>query len=457
MLRSIFKLYDIRGTYPSQINEAVVIIVMRVLSVLFGKNIRVIIGHDARYSSPALYAAAVQALYESGCQVVTVGMITTPMSMFAVHQLHSKKDIGVMITASHNPKNQNGIKIIDTSMQVLGGLHLYTHMQKIKKIPLAMTTRTPLPIQNKEQALKKRYANFLSYFFSKKRPQKKIRIIVDCSHGSAGPIFKNIQTPPWIHILFLHTKPDGNFPAHGPNPLLKSSHAHIKKEIRKQKADFGVIVDGDGDRVVFFDDKARYIRPEYIWRLLVGHKKWRRSVYTELNSFVIKKMLNDVALRDMALYQSPVGRVSLIEAMRKRNADIGFENSGHFYFKDFFGSDSGILACIQVMEAVLHLPYRLSDFIDMLPGSIRLPELNIPCGSSGRVSYKKIAKYVRVHKKQISFFDGMSVCAEDLFLNVRASHTEPHIRINAEGMDYKKVKKSLIQLAEIVRRLVREK
>lgn len=457
MLRSIFKLYDIRGVYPAQINEAVVIIVMRALSVLFGKNIRVIIGHDARCSSPALYAAAVQALHESGCHVVKVGMITTPMSMFMVQQLRSKKDIGVMITASHNPKNQNGIKIIDTTMQVLGGLHLYTRMQKIKKIPSVMTTGTHLPIQNREHILKKRYTYFLSHFFSKKRPQKKIRVVVDCSHGSVGPIFKNIQTPPWIHMLFLHTKPDGNFPAHGPNPLLKSSHVHIKKEIRKQKADFGVVVDGDGDRVVFFDDKARYIRPEYIWRLLVGHKKWRRSVYTELNSYVITKMLNDTALRDMVLYQSPVGRVSLIEIMRRKNADIGFENSGHFYFKDFFGSDSGIVACIQVMEAVLHLPYVLSDFIDMLPRSIRLSELNIPFGSSGRVSYKKIAKYVGVDKKKVSFFDGMSVRAEDLFLNVRASHTEPHIRINAEGTDYKKVKKSLIQLAEIVKRLVREK
>jgi len=454
MLSSIFKLYDIRGKYPSEINEVVVFDIVRNFPALFGKNIRVIIGHDARHSSPSLYKAAIQTLREMNCVVIEAGIITTPMSMFLAHRFKFKKDIAVMITASHNPKNQNGIKIIDEHLNVMGGKELFALVKKISQKNTKKESKKKTTVYKKAAQARKEYIDFLNGFFVATQERKTIKIVIDCSNGSTGPILRGMRFPSWVRPLFLNAKPDGNFPAHSPNPLDEKSLLDVKREIQKQKADLGVVLDGDGDRIVCVDNKGSRVRPEYIWRLIMGHEKYTRTVVTELNAYFVKKLAQSQLPQKIKAYPARVGRMSMLQEMKKRDADFGFENSGHYYFKDFFYSDCGILTLIKILNATRSLPYSLSDFVNMLPHTLRLPEYNIPTRRIDAFPYRALVKSMGANVKNTSFFEGVSVRYDDMYVNVRASNTEPEIRINVEGENIKKVKKLLEKTVRAVRKSI---
>ena len=454
MLSTIFKLYDIRGKYPSQINEVVIFDLIHKFPMVFSKKARVIIGHDARHSSPSLYKTAIKTLQELQYTVIEVGMITTPMLMFLADHFKFKKDIGIMITASHNPKDQNGIKIIDEHLQVVGGRDL---LGRITHSFLGREEITPrikkAPSRNKIAETRRAYIRFLEKFFKGGNKKRKLYVGVDCSNGSAGPILQKVKFPSYVQVILLNQKPDGNFPAHAPNPLLQSSVTDVKKAIKKHKADFGAVLDGDGDRIVFVDNTGKRVRPEYIWRLVVGHEKYKKTVVTELNGFLIKRLAENHQLKNVRVFPSRVGRKSFLEKMKARNADFGFENSGHYYFKDFFYSDCGILTLIKVLQAVRTLPYTLSDFIGFLPHTVRLPEYNIPARHATSALYHTLADMMEHKAEKISFFEGVSMYIGGIFVNVRASNTESEIRINVEGEDVKKTKTLLPRIVKLVKEM----
>ncbi len=463
MLSTIFKLYDIRGKYPSQINEIVVFDIIRKFPMLFGEGTRVIVGHDARHSSPSLYKTAIKTLCEMNYTVIAAGVITTPELMFLAKHFKFKKDIGIMITASHNPKDQNGIKIIDQHLNVMGGIDL---LGKITQFFVAPEGKVPLknaPVREKSAEARKMYVRFLESFIEKKnhdtksgsrlKRRGKLCVVIDCSNGSSGPIIQKIKFPPYMRPIFINTRPDGNFPAHSPNPLDEASLQDVKKAIKKNKADFGVVLDGDGDRAVFVDNKARRVRSEYIWRLIMGNERYTKTVVTELNAYLISKLSSDPQMKQVKISSSKVGRESFLRAMKNANADFGFENSGHYYFKEFFYGDSGIVAILKVVNALGALPYALSDFIDMLPQTVRLPEADIPARHATAELYHTLADMLREKAQRVSFFEGVSLHIGGTFVNVRISNTEGIIRVNVEGEDKKKVADLLARTTKLVREM----
>jgi phosphomannomutase len=455
MLNSIFKLYDIRGKYPSQINEVVVFDIVRKLPMLFGENATVVIGHDARHSSPILYKTAIKTLQDLNYTVIATGMITTPMIMFLIR--HFKADVGLMITASHNPKDQNGIKIIDGDLHIIGGRDLFGKITQFFLDGEPERTLRRKPVKERTADARKGYIQFLNKFFETGKGAKKVKVVIDMSNGASGPTVSRMKFPAGVETVFVNAKPDGNFPGHGPNPLAPQALADVQRAIKKHKADMGVVFDGDGDRAVFVDNNGRMVRPEYVWRLIAGHEKYSRSVLTELNAYLVTKMMRARALPRTRLFLSKVGRLSFTQAMKRHNADFGFENSGHYYFKEFFYSDSGILVMIKAINALRALPYSLADFVDLLPHTVRLPETDVGVRQATPMLYHTLADILGKHAKKISFFESLTMHFDDMVLNVRNSNTEDVVRVNAEGEDEKKVKALLKKTVKMVKEMGRWK
>ncbi|MBU6142213.1 hypothetical protein KGO95_03835 [Patescibacteria group bacterium] len=291
-----------------------------------------------------------------------------------------------------------------------------------------------------------RYTRFLTGKLNLKR---QLTVVADCSNGTTGPVIKKLKAKnKKLKIILLNDRPDGNFPAHGPNPMALGAMDRLQREVKKRKADLGVIFDADGDRVFFVDDRGRRVgadeagfalaqlfRPPFV----VGTTaSWRLK---RLKSFV-----------------SPVGHSFFKALMRKKKASLGLEHSGHFYFKDFFYCDSGIFAAIQMMNFVSGLENGFAAWLDALPKYYRSGEINFRVHDKKAVLNKVEMKYRRMATK-ISRSDGLTMefggarpeLAEGWWFNVRSSNTENLLRLNVEAHSKKVLQKELRTLKEIGR------
>ncbi len=255
-----------------------------------------------------------------------------------------------------------------------------------------------------------------------------------------------------MEAIFVNNKADGNFPGHGPDPTVSGATEQVSREIIKNKADFGVVFDGDGDRAVFVDNRGDLIRPEYICRLLMTKENYKKIVYNAPCDFMInilaEEMKNEIEKYDTKLFIVRVGHTFVKKMVEKVGADIGIESSGHYMFKEFFNSDSGLLATIKVANAISYLPYKFSDFLNFMPKTYRIPETNIEMKKSDfKKAVKNIADKFRKSGK-ISFLDGISVRGKDFWFNIRQSNTKDLTRINTEGFDNKRalaIKKTILK------------
>ncbi|MDP3015202.1 MAG: hypothetical protein Q8N28_02200 [bacterium] len=280
------------------------------------------------------------------------------------------------------------------------------------------------------------YANFLKKFL---KPQCKLKVVFDCSNGTAGIILKNLKTEK-LKAILINQKPDGNFPAHGPNPLMPDALKQIQKAVIKHKADFGAIFDADADRVFFIDNFGRFVNPDIIARLLIWHLKPKKVIIDIRTGWQVKK--SKVKSQKLKVVVSRVGHYFIKKLMRKIKADFAAEYSGHYYFKKFFYADSGILAAIEAINAVSKLPHKLSDFIDLLPQYYRSSELNLKFNSARnyaehdtelRRMMRKIEQKFKKQVIKISHLDGLTMEFEEWWFNLRPSNTEPLIRLSVEA------------------------
>lgn len=300
------------------------------------------------------------------------------------------------------------------------------------------------------------YSDFLK---KKLRFHKKLKIIFDCSNGATGPIIKKFRNDN-LEFRIINRNPDGNFPGHGPDPWAKDAMEQLKKEISRQKADLGAIFDADGDRVFFIDNLGRAVEPDVIARLLIWRLNPRKAVYDIRAGWLIKKIKNN-----SRLIASRIGHFYIKKLMQKINADLGVEKSGHYYFTLRNGQkglyyDDGILAAIEIINAVSRLPYSLADFTDLLPQYYRSGEINIRADLRGQL--KKIEKYylkTKTYKlKAKNYLDGLTMefnpsASSEWWFNLRPSNTEPLIRLNAEATSKKLLDKSVKKIYSLVRNL----
>lgn len=353
----------------------------------------------------------------------------------------------------------------------------------------------------------KEYAGFLEKFlvpqsFDKLPPTlslwragrtRPLKVVFDCSNGAtgiileklfqgkvkSGPTRKNIRSGGKVKGILINEKPDGNFPAHGPNPLVKNAMEQIKKSVLKHKADLGVIFDADGDRVFFVDDKGRFVNPDEIAYLLIWSLKPKKIVYDVRAGWLIRRIMNNelriknkkgktiIHNSKFIIHESRVGHYFIKKLMREKDIEFGCEQSGHYYFKKFFYADSGILAAIEVINAVSKLPYSLGDFCDLSPRYFRSGELNIRIknlelrinGLNNETNkiIKKIEKYFLSQNSKFKIqnsnhLDGLSMEFSAWQFNLRPSNTEPLARLNVEAID----KKTLAKQTRILLGLLRK-
>ena len=309
------------------------------------------------------------------------------------------------------------------------------------------------------------YANFLKRFLN---PKRKLKVVFDCSNGTTGMILKRLKIKD-LRFKIINDEPDGNFPAHGPNPWAEDAMNQLKKEVLRRKADLGIIFDADGDRVFFVDNLGHVVEPDVIARLLIWQLQPKKVVFDIRAGWLVKK-IQDLRFK---IYESRVGHFYIKKLMRKTGADLGVEKSGHYYFKKFFNCDAGILTAIEIINAVSKLPYSLAYFSDLLPQYYRSGEINIKIKNSNPKSQKfllkKIEKYFKskttnpdarsgLRLKHRSYkLDGLTMefegwpasrslgegglasrsLSEGWWFNIRPSNTEPLIRLNIEAESQK--------------------
>jgi len=447
---SIFKAYDVRGVYPGEINEETVYLVGRAFAVWLTKKARkqpvIVVGSDARISSPGLKKALVRGILEQGGKIIDIGLATTPMFYFAVNK--AKADGGAMVTASHNPAKYNGLKFTLKQARPVGE---ETGLEEIK----AFALRAKFAASVKKGTLKKKsffkkYVNFMLWQI-KNIEMPDLKIAIDSGNGMAGLIlpklFKKIKR---IKVFPLYFKIDCGFPNHEANPLKEDTLNDLKNLMRKKKADAGIAFDGDGDRVVFLTAEGRPARADFITALLAGEylKKYPKAkiAFGVNSSRVVREAIAEKGGRP---FVSRIGHSFFKEHLWKEGVVFGGELSGHYYFRDFFNADSGIFTMMKVLKIVAQEKKPLSELIKPFERYFASGEINFEVKDKFGI-IKNLEK--KFSDGRVSKVDGLSVEYKDWWFNVRSSNTEPLLRLNLEAKTKKILEEKKKMLTIIIKK-----
>ncbi len=400
-----------------------------------------VVGYDVRLSSKSLEHALVRGLREAGVSVIRIGMVPTPVVSFAV--LKFRADFGVMVSASHSPGNTNGFKVIDSQANQIG------LKQGLKRIAKLMAKGKGQRAKGTAQGVDavQQYMRFLVRKFKAKiRP---MRIVVDYGNGvgavTAEKIFKKLK----IKGKALFARPDGRFPNHEPNPHDPRNFRWLQRELKRGDYDLGVFFDGDADRAVFFDHRGNFIRPDIIagiFALDILKRHRRAEIYHDLR--FSKAVIEEIKKAGGRPIKMPVGSPYYKEKIPERKrAWLGAELSGHALFHDFWGIDDGLYAALKLMaimsrtrkpSAVLAMPFQRYAQSGEISLKVENPDKAL----------QRIANRFRGGHR--SHFDGLSVEYPDWWFNVRPSHTEPVVRLNAEARDRSTLRQRVGELLKII-------
>lgn len=424
-----FKAYDIRGVVPQDLNTDLAYKIGRAFASEFNPK-QVVIGYDIRLESPELSKALCQGLTDSGVDILHLGLCGTEEVYFATS--HYQADGGIMVTASHNPKGHNGMKLVAKGSQPISG------DSGLKAIENRIIEDNFCPIsQQKGSVLDKKdksayIEHLLTYINVNDLPA--LNIVVNAGNGSAGPTFDELAKKLPFNITRVHHEVDGNFPNGVPNPMILENQAVTSQAIINANADFGVAWDGDFDRCFLFDENGCFIEGYYLVGLLAE---------TLLKKHPGEKIIHDPRLTWNTIeqvnnaggtpVQSKTGHAFIKERMRKEDAIYGGEMSAHHYFKDFFYCDSGMIPWLLIAELMRTSGKSLSDLVKERMKAY-------PC--SGEINYKvtnsqqilaAIQEKYRHENPTLDETDGLSLEFSDWRMNIRLSNTEPLLRLNIES------------------------
>ena len=423
----VFKAYDIRGIYPSEIDEAGAYAIGRGYVEQFEPK-RIAVGRDMRLSGPAMQAEVMRGAADAGAQVLDLGLIGTEMLYFAVGELGL--DGGIVVTASHNPKAYTGMKIVRRGALPVGG---ESGLLDVRNRALAGArertgpagTVTPYDVW---PAYVDRVTSFVDV--SALRP---LRVVIDAANGMAGAMLPPVLERLPVEVVRCFFEPDGSFPNHEPNPLLPENREFIVAKTLEEGADLGVAFDGDADRCFFVDDAGEFVPGDFATALfaksVLAKEPGARIIYDVRASWAVPHTITDAGGVPLI---NRVGHAYIKHRMRKEDAAFAGEVSGHYYFRDFSQADSGVVPFLMMLEVVskagrplseLLRPFRETYFITgelntpVADVALKLQELKEHFGAGGRVTH----------------LDGLSVDFDDWHFNVRPSNTEPLLRLNLEA------------------------
>ena len=429
----IFRAYDIRGVFDRELTVEVATKLGAAFGTFLGENKEVLVARDVRLSGEVLRNALVSGLV-SGCDVTDIGIVPTPLLYFAINRL--QKDAGIMITASHNPPEWNGFKLFGREGCIYGD-DMERIKQIVKKIDLKKLGRKRGELRRHEGIIQE----YMDFVQNKIEIEKKLRIIADTTNGTCGLLVPSLFKRLGCEILTLNENPDGTFPAHLPEPK-EETLAELKKEVIKNKADFGVGYDGDGDRAVFVDDEGKIIPGDLV--LLVFAKdvlqksKGGKIVYELSCSMAVDEYVKKHGGIPIV---ERVGHTFIMDKMIAENALLGGETSSHFYFSECRGADDAIFASSKMAEILSKSGQKLSEIVGSLPRYPSIYEKNFECPDNLKfAAIEKLKSRFKDYGLKFLDIDGVKLLEEDGWVLLRPSNTEPIIRVSVEAKTEKKLK-----------------
>ena len=430
-----FGAYDIRGIYPETINEGIAYRIGRFFPVLFAAK-KVVVGNDIRLSGPAIKKALVQGLVESGCDVIDIGQCGTEMIYFAT--FHLKMDGGIMITASHNPKEYNGMKFVRQEARPISG---DTGLRDSEKQVADGELPAAAEVFGKVESLDitEEYVNHILAYVDVAK-LKPLKVVVNAGNGAAGPILDVMEKYLPFELVKVHHQPDGNFPNGVPNPLLLDNREATANAVRAYGADAGVAWDGDFDRCFMFDEQGNFIEGYYMVGFLakafLQKNPGAKIIYDPRLTWNTEELVRE---NGGVPIMCKGGHAFIKEKMRKENAIDGGEMSAHHYFRDFSYCDSGMIPWLLVLELLSQADGKTMSEL-MQERMKRYPcsgEINSKVKDADEVLARIEAEYGPQGK--VTKIDGLSVEFLDWRFNLRKSNTEPVIRLNVETRQDKKL------------------
>jgi phosphomannomutase len=426
-----FHAYDIRGVYGKDFDKEIVYKAGFFLPELLESD-KILVGRDVRTSSPEIREYLLKGITDAGADVYDLGLTTTPMVYYATGKYGFRAS--VQITASHNPKEYNGLKVSGENALPVG---FDTGLGKLKEW---VETRAIVPSERrgkvKELDVRGEYLDFLSNY---KKDISNLNVGMDMSNGMAGLLIKDVFGPASETINYIYEEPDGTFPNHEANPLVAENIRDLQRLVKEKGCDVGVIFDGDGDRVMFTDEKGSFISPDLVIALMghyfFGERGLKGKVLQDIRSS--KSVSEYLAPMGAEVYTWRVGRAYAAHKLREIGGLYGGELAGHYYFRDFFYSDSGILASLIVLGIIADMKRKgraLSNVIDEIRNYHNSGEINFRIENKSE-AMELLKNHFTAIEKPVALmdFDGYRVEFPEWWFNVRPSNTEPYLRFIAEA------------------------
>jgi phosphomannomutase len=445
---AVFKAYDVRGLYPSELDEEGARAIGRAYVDVFEPR-RIAVGHDMRISSPGMADAVILGASEAGADVLELGLVGTEMLYFAVGELGL--DGGIVVTASHNPKEYTGLKIVRRGARPVGGESgLLAIRDKALSGGGGPAGQSPGQVRRYDiwPSYRDRVLSFVDT--SAIRP---LRIVIDAANGMAGamlpPVLERllqVKTSRWFFA------PDGTFPNHEPNPLLPENREFIVSKTLEERADFGAAFDGDADRCFFVDDSGEFVPGDFVTALLaeavLEKEPGAKIIYDVRASWAVPEAIERAGGVPLV---NRVGHAFIKQRMREEDAAFGGEVSGHYYFRDFSQADSGVIPFLMMLELVSKRNQPLSEILRPFRERYFLSgEINSQVADVDGMLRELAERFGP--EGQVDQLDGLSVVGGDWHMNVRPSNTEPLLRLNLEARSRELMERKRDDVLGVIRR-----
>jgi phosphomannomutase len=445
---TIFKAYDIRGIYPSEINEEVAGEIGRAF-VTYLQARRIAVSRDMRLSSPTIAAAFMEGALAQGCDVVDYGMLATDMLYYAVAS--DRHEGGAQITASHNPGKYNGIKMVRREALPLSG---DAGIGEIRD--MLMTGGVPsiaaAPGRRTERDVIDPYIDHILSFIDPS-VVKPFKVVADAGNGMAGVVLPRMFAKLPCRVVEMCYTPDGSFPNHEANPLIEENRAHIVERVVAERADIGIAWDGDADRCFFIDGTGEFISGDFITALLAEAFLMKHPsatiVYDLRASHAVRDLVGQYGGRAL---MNRVGHAFIKRRMRDEDATFGGEVTGHYYFRDNFYADNGFIPALLILELMSKKKQSLAELLAPLRAKYFISgEINTKAPSQESAQDKLNLLAMKYNDGSVTKLDGVSVEYPDWHFNVRGSNTEPLLRLNLEATSQQLMEQKRDEVLALIR------
>lgn len=427
-LDRIFKAYDVRGTVPDQLDDELARAVGNAFVQVVGGD-RVVVGYDMRPSSPSMARAFADGAAAAGADVTLVGLASTDQLYFASGSFGVP---GAMFTASHNPARYNGIKMCRAHAAPVGMESGLAEIRDLVAEGSVVTADRPGAVD--EQDVLADYAAYLHTLAPVRG--RRLKVVVDAGNGMAGLTAPAVLGDLDLDVVEMYYELDGSFPNHEANPIEPENLVDLQKAVLAEEADLGLAFDGDADRCFVVDERGEPVSPSVLTALIAARELAKEPGATVIHNLITSRAVPEiVAERGGVPVRTRVGHSFIKATMAETDAVFGGEHSGHFYFRDFWRADSGMLAALHVLAALAEQDGSLSDLLTEYTRFAASGEINSTVDDQQQVLQRVEEAFADEPGVETDHLDGFTVTHADWWFNVRASNTEPLLRLNAEGKD----------------------